>query len=146
MRSELAALIEQRQADEALPATPPALYDIAMDHRRAGRHEQAAEWLMRAIRLDPKPEYLSSLGAALQTLGRREEALNVFDKAVQLRPGDGALWRQLAGALTDLQRPGNALLSLQHALQLDPRDWESAWQCLLLLHTLGRHEEALGAF
>jgi tetratricopeptide (TPR) repeat protein len=112
----------------------------------AGQHGQALEWIAGAIRQDPKPEYLSSLGITLQAQGRHEEALNVFDKAVQLRPDDAGLWKHLGGALMELQRPVDALLSLQHASKLDPRDCDAAYKYLFLLHTLGRFEQALAQF
>ena len=112
----------------------------------AGQHDQAVDWIACAIRQDPRPEFLSSLGITLQALRRHEEALNVFDKAVQLKPEDAGLWKLLGGALVELQRPADALLSLQHASKLDPRDCDAAYKNLFLLHTLGRFEQALAQF
>ena len=62
------------------------------------------EWITRAIRQDPKPEYLSSLGNTLQRQGRHEDALKTFDKAVQLRPDDAELWKDLGDVLVELRR------------------------------------------
>jgi tetratricopeptide (TPR) repeat protein len=39
----------------------------------AKQYDAAVEWVARAIRQDPKPEYISSLGMALQQQGRHEE-------------------------------------------------------------------------
>jgi Flp pilus assembly protein TadD len=47
----------------------------------------------RAIRGDPRPQYLASLGLTLRQAGRLEDALGVFDKAIQLKPDDAELWR-----------------------------------------------------
>ena len=47
----------------------------------ANRHDLAVEWISRAIRQEPKPEYLTSLGHTLLKQGRGEEALKTFDKA-----------------------------------------------------------------
>jgi len=44
------------------------------------------EWITRAIRQNPKPDYLSNLGTTLERQGRHEEALKVFDKTLQLSP------------------------------------------------------------
>ena len=65
----------------------------------AGQYDHALEWLTRAIRQDPRPEYLASLGNTLQRQGRHEDALKAFDKAVQLRPDDADLWKDLGGGL-----------------------------------------------
>jgi tetratricopeptide (TPR) repeat protein/ADP-heptose:LPS heptosyltransferase len=109
----------------------------------AQQHDHAVEWIARAILQKPKPEYLASLGTALLQQGRPDEALKAFDKAVQLKPDDAALWMKLGDVLVDLKRPDDALLSFQHVLGLDPRRWEAAYRSGLLLHELGRSDEAL---
>lgn len=86
----------------------------------AKQYDHALEWLTRAIRQDPRAEYLSSLGKALQQQGRFEEALKACDKAVQLKPDDPEWWYGLGNALADLKRPDDALLAFKHVLTLDP--------------------------
>jgi len=113
---------------------------------RAQDHDHAVEWITRAIRQDPKPEYLASLATTLQQQGRLEEALQVFDKAVQLKPDDGNGWINLGKILEELNRPDEALLSLQHAHRLNPHDWETAVRCAILLQRQERLEEALAHF
>jgi tetratricopeptide (TPR) repeat protein len=113
-------------------------------HERQTDH--AVEWIARAIRQDPKPEYLASLGTALQQQGKHQEALKAFDKAVQLRPDDAELWTRLGNILLELQRYDHALLSLQHIFKLDPRHQDAAYKSGVLLHQFGRFEEALAHF
>ncbi|HEY3677530.1 MAG TPA: tetratricopeptide repeat protein, partial [Bradyrhizobium sp.] len=184
VRDELATLISQRRAADhasaTAAATPAALCETGMEHRRAGghgdaglccdkalaadsshagalhlmgllsldagQHDRALDWISSAIRQDPRPEYLSNLGFALQQAERHEEALNVFDKAVQLKPDDAALWRNLGDTLMELQRTDEALLSFEHALKLDPLDCDAAYKILFVLHALGRFEQALTHF
>jgi tetratricopeptide (TPR) repeat protein len=112
----------------------------------AKQHDHAVEWLARAIRQDPKAEYLSTLGTTLQHQGRHEEALKAFDKAVQLKPDVAELWKNLGNILVDLQRPADALLTFQHALTLNPRHWQSAHQAGYLLFQSDRFAEALSHF
>jgi tetratricopeptide (TPR) repeat protein len=113
---------------------------------QAKQYDLAVEWLARAIRQDPQPVYLSSLGTALKQQGRLEEALKTFDKAVQLRPDDAELWIHLGHVLIDLDRPGEAVLSFQHVLKLNPRHWASANTSAHLLFRLERFEEAVAHF
>src|ERR1700722_3646561 len=68
------------------------------------QYDHAVEWIARAIRQTPKAAYLSSLGVTLQSQGRYEEALNTFDKAIQLKPDDAELWTQFGNVLTESQR------------------------------------------
>ena len=110
---------------------------------QAEQYDHAVEWISRAIRQEPKPFYLTSLGTCLSRQGRHEEALQAFDKAVQLKPDDAELWRDLGNMLVALGRTHEAILSFQHALRLNPQHWEAANQCAILLHGLGRVEESL---
>jgi tetratricopeptide (TPR) repeat protein len=107
------------------------------------QHDHAAEWIARAIRQDPKPEYLASLGTTLQQQERYEEALKVLDKAVQLRPDDAELWRHLGNILVQLARFDQALLSFQHVLKLNPRHQDALYKSGALLNQFGRYQEAI---
>ena len=111
-----------------------------------GQYDHAVEWLARAIRQVPKPEYLKHLGAVLQHVKRNEEALKVFDKAIQLQPDSAELWCCLGGVLLQLGRDVEALSSYQRALQLKPGDFDAASKSGVLLHRQGRWEEALAHF
>jgi tetratricopeptide (TPR) repeat protein len=110
---------------------------------QAGQYDHAVEWIVRAIRFDPKADYLASLGTALHRQGRYDEAVNALDKAVQLKPEDAGLWTALGTMLEEVKRLSDAVLCFEHALKLDPRQHEAAWRSALLLHQLGRLEEAL---
>jgi len=112
----------------------------------ARQYDHALEWISRAIRREPKTDYLTNLGTALLNQGRREEALAIFDKAVQLKPDDADLWRNLGNVLADMGRAAEAILSFQHALKLNPCHWDATYKAGLLLHRLGRNEEALVHF
>jgi tetratricopeptide (TPR) repeat protein len=112
----------------------------------AKQYDHAVEWIAHAIRQDPKPHFLASLGTALQRQGRQEEALKAFDKAVQLKPDDVELWVKLGAALREFGRPADALMTYQHALKLSPRHWDAAYGSGSILHQLGRFEEAVKQF
>ena len=109
----------------------------------ANQRDHAVEWISRAIRQDPKPEYLASLGTTLQQQERHEEALKVFDKAVQLRPDDAELWRQLGDILVQLARFDQALLIYQHVLKLNPDHPDALYKSGALLNQFGRYAEAI---
>jgi tetratricopeptide (TPR) repeat protein len=113
---------------------------------QAQQYDHAVAWIARAIRQDPKAAYLSSLGVTLQHQGRYEDALNTFDKAIQLKPDDAELWTKLGSVLTELQRLDDAVLGYQQALKLNPRHWGAADRAAFVLYRLGRFEEALGYF
>ncbi len=131
------------QALSIQPEHADTLHLMGLLSLQGGQHDHAVEWLTRAIRKDPRTDYLSTLGITLKQMGRREEALQVFDKAVQLKPVDAELWKHLAGVLLELDRSAEALLAYQHVLQLDPEHLEAAYQSASILHRMERFEEAL---
>src|ERR1700684_478835 len=65
-----------------------ALHLMGQLSLHAKQYDHAVEWFARAIRQNPRAEYVVSLGTTLQRQGRLEEALKAFDKAVQLKPDD----------------------------------------------------------
>jgi tetratricopeptide (TPR) repeat protein len=135
--------------EHALAADPShsdSLQLMGLVALQSGQFDHAIEWLSRAIRQDARPEYLSILGIALKQIGRLDDALAVFDKAVQLKPQDAELWKQLGGGLAALHRRNDALAVYEHVLKLDPRHWEAAHSSGVLLFEMERFEEALACF
>jgi tetratricopeptide (TPR) repeat protein len=123
-----------------------SLYLMGLLCLRARQYDHAMEWLARAFSSAPKAEYLSALGITLKMVGRLEDAANVFNKALQLKPDSGELWRHLGGSLAALNRPADALLSYSRALGLDTCDVEASFQAGALLHQMDRFEEAITHF
>ena len=132
-----------RQALEVNPEHADSLHLMGLLSLHARQFDHATEWITRAIRLDAKPEYLASLGTTRQQQGRYEEALKVFDKAVQLRPDDAELWRHVGDVLMQLSRLDQALLTFQHVLKLNSGHQHALYKSGALLSQLGRHEEAM---
>jgi tetratricopeptide (TPR) repeat protein len=151
------ASLGHRQAGRRLDAQICCEQALALDSYHAGslhlmgllasdaeQYDHALEWIVRALKQDPRPEYLSSLGLTLRRQGQYQRAFNAFDKAVQLEPGDAELWKDRGNALVDLKRPDDALASLRQALALNPRYWDAACASAVVLFGLDRFEEALG--
>jgi tetratricopeptide (TPR) repeat protein len=132
-----------RQALAADADHADTLHLMGLLSLHANQRDHAVEWIARAIRQDPGPEYLASLGTTLQQQERYAEALKAFDKAVQLRPDDAELWRQLGDILVQLARFDQALLSYQHVLKLNPRHPDALYKSGALLNQFGRYAEAI---
>jgi len=142
----LDAQLSCQQALAVDPNHADTLHLMGLLAFQAKQHDHAVEWISRAIRQEPKTDYLTNLGSTLVNLGRCEEALKAIDKAVQLKPLDADLWRNLGNMLAKLERPADALLSYQHALKLNPRHFDAASKAGHLLHQSERFEEALVYF
>ncbi len=131
------------KALEASPEHPELLHLMALVCLNAKQFDHAVEWASRAVRKDPKPAYLSTLGTVLLNLRRHDDAVNVFDKAVQLKPYDADLWRRMGNALMEAGRTGEALLCFRHVVEFNPADGDVAYQAGALLKEEGRLDEAL---
>lgn len=91
------------------PSHAGSQYLMGLLSLHAKQSAAAVEWLTAAIRRDPKPEYISSLGTALLEEGRKEEALKAFHTALQIKPDDPELWVNLGNALADMKRLPDAV-------------------------------------
>src|SRR5664280_2850541 len=69
-------------------------------------------------------------GNGLHSMGRFEEALDCFEKALALDPHNAAVWTNKGVSLTKLGRNKEAMYCCDKALELDPRN-AGAWFCLL---------------
>jgi Flp pilus assembly protein TadD len=88
----------------------------------------------------------SNKGGALRALGRTEEALDCYDRALALNPRDEQAWYNKGVALGALGRTEEALDCYDRALALNPR-YEQAWSNKgVALGALGRTEEALDCY
>jgi serine/threonine protein kinase len=85
-------------------------------------------------------------GVSLANLGRHEEALTCYERALEINPRDGIAWSNKGVALADLDRRAEALTCFERALEINPR-YADAWSNKgLALANLGRHEEALTCY
>src|SRR5215472_5171871 len=110
---------------------------------QAAQYDAAIEWVGRANLGDPEAGYLLSLATALEQQGLHQEALKAFASAARQKPDDAELWTRLANTLIVLQRPAEAISSLEQAIVLNPRRWSAVYSYVVLLFGQQRFEDAL---
>ena len=132
-----------RQALTQQPNFADALHLMGVIAFARQQYDQAVEWIAAALQQSPKPEYLLSLGNALQLLGRLDEALKAYDRGVALKPDDAGLWNSMGFVLTKLDRTDEAVRVFQHVVKLSPRHKEAAQMCATLLVEAKRFDEAV---
>ena len=139
----LEALLLGRQVLSLAPDNADTMHLMGMVCLEANEAENAVDWVTRATAKDPKPAYLATLGLALSSLGRNDDALKAFDAALQRQPNDAQLWWQKGNALLAMGRAADALASFEHTRRLDPSHGDAAYRCGHILHGLARYDEAL---
>ena len=90
------------------------------------RPEEAIPYAKRAMRLNPlekkfQAKCLLRLGTAYRKMGRYDEAILAYEKAVQIRPKHWSSWLGLAGAYGLAGREEDARYAAQQLLRIHPK-------------------------
>ena len=109
------------------PGLPRAYGNLAKAYGVAGDHGKAQELLQKAITLAPEDgSGLLSMGAALENQKRYAEALDFYNRALQLQGAHRAkLHRNLAGLYLKLNKWNEALTHARAAKELNPYSYDA---------------------
>jgi len=98
----------------------------------------AIEHLSAALRAEPEqPAALNTYGAALESIGKLDEAAAQFRHALRIRPGDTAALYNLAGTLAARGQLEEAAASYRQVLAAAPGDRGARERFIQLLRQLG---------
>ena len=168
MHSDLPRLMVEAgvPSEKMLEKTPTLLSALVAEKtaQKLGSHsvDQTGSWLLRGPLLDKvrqcsktlealpdaalnpdHPDSLKKRGDALFGLGRYEDAINCYDRAIHNQPNNPKLWCSLASALMKLTRYREAMACFDRAIHLKPEShipWY--WRSRVLIE-LKRYPEAL---
>ncbi len=118
--------------------------ELAVEAIRAGDSERAARLLREALDLAPDaPDLLCNYGAALQALGRPDEAADSYRRAVAVGGEPAALLQyNLGTALAQAGDYAGAEAAYRAALAHDSEHVEAHGNLGVLLYQLGKFDEA----
>jgi tetratricopeptide (TPR) repeat protein len=128
------------------PDPAPAWGEIGAACERAGQGAPAAEAYALAWKAQPSAKLALRLGAALQSLGRRGEAVAAYQNALQLDPASAEAWFKLGLALQDSRLPDRAEAAYRRALALRPDLAEAQANLGVVLQEQGELEAAKQAY
>jgi tetratricopeptide (TPR) repeat protein len=147
------ALHRQQQLEQAMaiyervlrqmPDHAGALHHVGLIAFAAGNYNIAAGFIRGALAILPTSAAHGDLGNAYKELGRLDDALGCYDRALALDAGNSDLHYNRATALQALGRFDAALAGYDAALALNPNDPEARNNRGVALKELGRYEEAL---
>jgi tetratricopeptide (TPR) repeat protein len=113
-------LLRRDAPESARAPDAETLLRAALEHRQAGRLEQAERHLYRALALEPDSAQLQlQLADLLRMTGRHEAALQCCLEAVRLAPRLAQGRNNLGNAYLDLERPSEAAAEYRKAIALD---------------------------
>jgi len=129
------------------PDHPDALHLLGLVESDAGRHEEGAALIRRAVEARPtSAAFQANLGLALSRCGRYHEAVEAYRQSLALDPGHGPTLAKLGRALAALDRAGEAHAALEEAAERSPADAATINALGVVEVTLGRHGDARGRF
>jgi tetratricopeptide (TPR) repeat protein len=107
--------------------------------------EKSLALLQKALELDPlSPPVNSNMGFALLAMGRAEEAVERFRRAVEIEPSFSGGYRGLAKAYADaLNQPEEAIRYARKAIEADPGNLALRVGLAEGLASMGRSKEAI---
>jgi arylsulfatase A-like enzyme/tetratricopeptide (TPR) repeat protein len=99
--------------------------------------------VLEPLRGSRNPDVLNALGIARATAGRVPEALQAFQSALSVDPGNAIAYQNIGLTYVQHDRPADAVAAFQKAFAINDR-LPRAWNGLgAALERLGRHAEAL---
>ena len=132
-----------RQALRNTPDHPDGLHMLGLIAYRRGAFEDAAGHIARAIaESGGTSAHHANLGLALRALGRNDEALESYEKAIELDPVNATALNDMGNLLADLGRAGDAVHSYLGAIEADPSSALAYHNLGVALKGLGRLREA----
>lgn len=110
-------------------------------------YARAAQFFDRALDLDPNlTEALSGMSSALVAQGRQAELIPLVRGAIERRPHNAALWREMSRIVGSIGDRENALVFLDEACRLSPGNVDLLIERGNLRREAGLMRDAIGDF
>jgi tetratricopeptide (TPR) repeat protein len=138
----IAERTEKERKDQRAQATE--LYVTGLRYVWAGKFEMALPYFVETIKWNPNHgQAFFQIGYCLASMGKRQEAIEPYQKALQLEPQNPIILNNLCGAYGNSGRYGEAVKSCQEAIQLKP-DLAEAYNNLgWSYRQMGRYQDAI---
>ncbi len=90
--------------------------------------------------------FLWQIGNALSDIGRKEDAISSYDKAIEIKPDFHGAWNNRGNALSAIGRNEDAISSYDKAIEYKPDDHEAWFNRGNALSDIGRKEDAISSY
>ena len=138
----------EKTAPQAVSSNPPQeQVDALIQLYHSGHMEEVERSCRQLLRLHPDSlTVINLLGAALQVLGKLEDAVEIFDRALTLKPDFAEAWGNRGNALKELGRLDDAVTSYDKAIELKPDFAAASYNRGNALRDSGYAADAIAAY
>lgn len=115
----------RRIAEGILYETDP--YRLALVQRRENRYDEAVETIRHYLKTYEEEAHWAYLcwGSLLRDLDRTEEAIEKFEKSIELKPDFNLPYVNVAWAYNELDKPLEAIKAFKRVIELEP---DNVWR------------------
>ncbi len=135
-----------RQILQVAPNNPDALHFLGVIAYQTGKNDLAAELIGKAVLIKPTGLIYCNLGLALHALGKFDAAIENFNHAISLEPGDAISHHSLGLSLQAQTKLDAAIESYRKALMLKPDYVEAHLNLGNALKDAGNKDEAASCY
>jgi tetratricopeptide (TPR) repeat protein len=147
------SMIQLPQGDEPGYARANLQLTLGILNWRKGEYEKADELLQGALRLAVKirdnwfeAECFNAMALVKTGLGRIDEAIDSYKRAIQLAPEQIFAWNNLGNLCSKIGRNDEAIVAFQKAIECNPKD-PIGWNGLGNVYCrIGYMDDAIAAF
>jgi len=134
------------QCNAVAQLTIQQAFDLALQHRQAGRLHEAEQICRHIVARQPKhAEAHNNLGNLLAEKGQFDEAITTYRQAIALVPNYAEAHSNLGNALTKQGQLDEALAAYRRAIALNPNLPDAQSNLGAVLRTKGQLDEAIAA-
>lgn len=134
-----AAAVLMVEASALLPEAVNVAYQASHFNQLAGRFDIALELIDRALIISPlNPALHYARGITLGSLGRYEEEISSYSKAIEIKDDFVDAYVNMGVALRKMQRYDAALAAFNTAIGLNPEHEDARTQCAQTSVLLGK--------
>jgi protein O-GlcNAc transferase len=111
-----------------------------------GSYAEARKWLQHSLKLETNHIALNGMGLLSRALNEHANAVEWYDKALNLVPDSYEILNNQAGSYQELGRFKDASEAYNRALDVDPGRYEAYQNLAVMLLTIDKYDEAVTAY
>lgn len=126
------------------PENPDALHLLGLIAHQVGKYEDAVEYITKAIKFKSDAVYHGNLGMSYDMLGKEEEAVKNFNKALEINPkyeGAHLAYYNLGIYFNNNGKLTEAIQCYDKAIEINNDFFDAHWNKSLILLLLGEYNQ-----